>query len=393
MANRPRSLDAHVFTVEDLQALGSKKLPKTYREYYNEGAMDMISLRDNIAAYDRYRILPRALRNVQCVDTSTTLFGCQVTFPLGISPSAMHKLAHPEGELATSRAAANMNVSMCLSSYATTSLEDVAAQGRGNPYMMQICVLKDRNRTAQLLERAEGPYLAIRHTYFLLLALHFPILSNPTGKIRQLLTWVSGTKPRSPRTAAGYKAIFLSVDVPVLGRRLNEFRNNFTLPNDLSFPNILSSGHDEFAKEESSQDYDSSLEWAEIIPWLKGKTRMQIWLKGILNPADVLLAIDHGVDGVLISNHGGRQLDGVPATLDCLRECARVSRGRIQMAVDGGIRRGSDMFKAIALGAQHCFVGRVPIWGLAYNGQQGVELGLKLLLDEFRTTMALAGYL
>ncbi|KIW77229.1 hypothetical protein Z517_09675 [Fonsecaea pedrosoi CBS 271.37] len=346
MANRPRSLDSHVFTIEDLQALGSKKLPKTYREYYNEGAMDMISLRDNIAAYDRYRILPRALRNVQCVDTSTTLFGCRVTFPLGISPSAMHKLAHPEGELATSRAATNMNVSMCLSSYATTSLEDVAAQGRGNPYMMQICVLKDRNRTAQLLERAE---------------------------------------------AAGYKAIFLSVDVPVLGRRLNEFRNNFTLPNDLSFPNILSSGHDEFAKEESSQDYDSSLEWAEIIPWLKGKTRMQIWLKGILSPADVLLAIDHGVDGVLISNHGGRQLDGVPATLDCLRECAQVSRDRIQMAVDGGIRRGSDMFKAIALGAQHCFVGRVPIWGLAYNGQQGVELGLKLLLDEFRTTMALAG--
>ncbi|KIW25898.1 uncharacterized protein PV07_09034 [Cladophialophora immunda] len=346
MANRPPSLDPNVFSIEDLEALGANRLPKMYREYYNEGAMDMISLRDNVAAYDRYRILPRALRNVQHVDTSTTLFGCKVTFPLGISPSAMHKLAHPDGELATSRAAASMNISMCLSSYATTALEDVAYEGRGNPYMMQMCVVKDRSRTKQLLERAEG---------------------------------------------AGYKALFVSVDVPVLGRRLNEFRNDFTLPKDLSFPNILSTGQNEFSKGPSSQDYDSSLEWAEIIPWLRNNTKMQIWLKGILNPADVQLAIDHGVDGVIISNHGGRQLDGVPATLDCLRECALVGRGRIQIAVDGGIRRGSDIFKAIALGAQHCFIGRIPIWGLAYNGQQGVELGLKLLLEEFRTTMALAG--
>ncbi|KAI1617297.1 FMN-dependent dehydrogenase [Exophiala viscosa] len=346
MANRGPTLDPNVFSISDLEALGSKKIPKMYREYYNEGAMDLISLRDNVAAFDRYKILPRALRNVKDIDTSTTLFGQKVTFPLAFSPSAMHKFAHPDGETATSRAASSMNVGMCLSSYATTSLEDVKAQGRGNPYMMQMCVVNDRNLTKQLLDRAEG---------------------------------------------AGYIALFLSVDVPVLGRRLNEFRNEFALPEGLDFPNILSGGLKEFAEGENSHDYDASLEWADIIPWLRRNTNMQIWLKGILNPADVLLAIEHGVDGVVISNHGGRQLDGVPATLDCLAECARVARGRIQIVVDGGIRRGSDIFKALALGAQHCFVGRIAIWGLAYKGQEGVELALKILLEEFRTTMALAG--
>ncbi|KAJ9635391.1 Non-canonical non-ribosomal peptide synthetase fub8 [Coniosporium tulheliwenetii] len=118
---------------------------------------------------------------------------------------------------------------------------------------------------------------------------------------------------------------------------------------------------------------------------------MQIWLKGVTSPADVEMAIRHGVDGVIVSNHGGRQLDGMPATIDALQECAPVARGRIQIAVDGGIRRGSDIFKALALGAQHCFVGRIVIWGLAYKGQEGVELAVKILLDEFRATMALAG--
>ncbi|ETI29088.1 hypothetical protein G647_01541 [Cladophialophora carrionii CBS 160.54] len=196
----------------------------------------------------------------------------------------MHKLAHPDGELATSLAAASINVGICLSSYATTWLEEV---------------VKDRSRTQQLLDRAE---------------------------------------------AAGYKALFPSVDVPVLGRRLNEFRNAFSLPPDLGFPNLLSTGHDEFADGASSQDYDASLEWAEIIPWLRRNTNMQSWLKGILNPANVQLAINHGVDGVVISNHGGRQLDGVPATLDCLRECAMVAKSvsRSQWMEASGVVRTSS---------------------------------------------------
>ncbi|KAI6947974.1 hypothetical protein KC321_g18962, partial [Hortaea werneckii] len=134
-----------------------------------------------------------------------------------------------------------------------------------------------------------------------------------------------------------------------------------------------------------------SLDWGTAIPWLRSQTKLQIWLKGVLSPEDVTLAIKHGIDGIVVSNHGGRQLDGVPATLDALRECALTAGSRIPIAVDGGIRRGSDIFKAIALGACHVFVGRIPIWGLAYNGQAGVELALKILMHEFRLTMGLAG--
>ncbi|GAB1204658.1 hypothetical protein APSETT445_003321 [Aspergillus pseudonomiae] len=174
---------------------------------------------------------------------------------------------------------------MGLSSYSNYSLEDVAAQGCGNPYAMQMCVLKDRSLTLQLLERAEK---------------------------------------------AGYKALFLSVDVPLLGKRLNEYRNNYTLPEDMSWPNILSHGLDT----SNRTDYDPSLDWETTIPWLRKHTKLQIWLKGVYTPEDVELAIQYGVDGVIISNHGGRQLDGVPATLDALRECAPVAQGRIPLAID-----------------------------------------------------------
>jgi (S)-2-hydroxy-acid oxidase len=159
--------------------------------------------------------------------------------------------------------------------------------------------------------------------------------------------------------------------VPVLGRRLGEMRSNFTLPEAMSFPNLLSKGQDEFGaadgKNNGPQAFDDTLEWEEIIPWLKANTKMQIWLKGISSPEDVEQAIAAGVDGVVISNHGGRQLDGVPATLDSLRQCAPIAKSIIKIAVDGGIRRGSDIFKAIALGADFCFLGRVAIWGLAVS--------------------------
>ncbi|CAL8579877.1 hypothetical protein XPA_005607 [Xanthoria parietina] len=258
----------------------------------------------------------------------------------------MHKLAHPDGELATSRAASSMKVPMALSSYSTTSLEEVKAQGADNPYMIQMCIVKDRNITLQLLHRAEE---------------------------------------------VGYKALFLSVDVPVLGRRLGEMQNQFRLPKDLSFPNLVSTGDDEFGTGQGPTAFDDTLEWTEIVPWLQAHTKMEIWLKGITSPEDVEQAVSCGVDGIIVSNHGGRQLDGMPATIDALRQCAPIARGRIQLAMDGGIRRGSDIFKALALGAQFCFVGRIPIWGLAYKGQAGVELGMKILLSEFQVTMALAG--
>jgi (S)-2-hydroxy-acid oxidase len=256
----------------------------------------------------------------------------------------MHCLAHKDGELATSRAASKMGVPMVLSSYATTPLEDVIAQGTGNPYMMQMCIVKERSITVQLLKRAESKWR------------------------RLVLDYRNNVDINSE---AGYRALFLSVDVPVLGRRLGEMRSNFTLPTGMSFPNLLSEGEDEFGavdgKNNGPQAFDDALEWEEIIPRLKTNTKMQIWLKGISSPEDVEQAIAAGVDGVVISNHGGRQLDGVPATLDALRQCAPIAKGHIRIAVDGGIRRGSDIFKAIALGADFCLLGRVAIWGLAVS--------------------------
>ncbi|PWY96175.1 FMN-dependent dehydrogenase family protein [Aspergillus sclerotioniger CBS 115572] len=341
MAHRGETFEKNVSCIADLKALGSKKLPKMVRDYYNEGAMDLITLRDNEAAYDRYRIRPRVLINVGKLDTSTTILGTKVPLPFGFSPAAAHKLAHPDGELATSRAAAKFGICMGLSSYSTCSLEDVALQGCGNPYAIQMCVLRDRSLTLQLLERAEK---------------------------------------------AGYKALFLSVDVPVLGKRLNEYRNEYQMPEEMQYPNILSSGSDN----SNRTDY-GGLDWETAIPWLREHTKMQIWLKGVSAPEDVELAIQYKVDGVIISNHGGRQLDGAPATLDALRDCAPVAKGRIPIAIDGGIRRGSDIFKALALGADFCFLGRIPIWGLAYDGQQGVELAIRILRQELKITMALAG--
>ncbi|KAJ5673783.1 hypothetical protein N7462_009222 [Penicillium macrosclerotiorum] len=342
MAHRGETFHKDVCCIADLKELGSRRLSPMARDYYNEGAMDLITLRENESAYDRYKIRPRILVNVDKIDTSTEILNTKVSLPFGFSPAASHKLAHPDGELATSRAAAKHGICMGLSSYSTYPLEDVAAQGLGNPYVMQMCVLKDRSITVQLLERAEK---------------------------------------------AGYKALFLSVDVPVLGKRLNEYRNEFRIPDDMAWPNILSYGGDSSDR----TDYDPSLDWETAIPWLRQHTSLKIWLKGVSTPEDVELAIQHGVDGIVISNHGGRQLDGVPATLDALRVCAPIARGRIPITVDGGIRRGSDIFKALALGASYCFLGRIPIWGLSYDGQAGVELAIRILAQELRITMALAG--
>ncbi|THZ22683.1 FMN-dependent dehydrogenase [Aureobasidium pullulans] len=291
--------------------------------------MDLITLKDNEAAFNRYKIRPRVMINVAKIDLETNIFGIKTSAPFGFSPAAMHGLAHPDGEMATSRAAAKANICMGLSAFATKALEDVIAQGTGNPYFMHISMIKDKV------------------------------------------------------ASAGYKAIFLSVDVPVLGQRLNEHKNKFELPEGLEWPNLTAVGE--------GLEYDATIEWHTAIPWMRSQTKLEIWLKGVASPEDVALAIQHKVDGIMISNHGGRQLDGVPATLDSLRDCASVAKGKIPIAFDGGVRRGSDIFKALALGADFVFMGRVPIWGLAYKGQQGVELAVKILMAELRMTMALAG--
>ncbi|KAJ5161816.1 FMN-dependent dehydrogenase [Penicillium capsulatum] len=347
MANRGKTLDQQVFCIKDLERLGSEKMLKTYREYYNEGAMDLITIRENESSYDRYMIRPRVLRNISSLDPSTSILGCKVKFPFGFSPTAMQTLAHPDGEEGTSKACANFNTLMGLSNYSTIDLEKVIAHGAGNPYVMHTSLLKNKNAMIRMIKRAE---------------------------------------------VSGYKALFVTLDVPFLGRRLNEFRNNFGVPKGMEYPNLFP-GVDVTNLEDvgDSMAYDDSLEWSDIIPFFRQHTKMEIWGKGIYTAADAELAIKHGFDGIIISNHGGRQLDSVPASLDVLREIVPVAKGKIPIAVDGGIRRGTDIFKALALGADFCLAGRPAIWGLAYDGQRGVELALNLLYDEFKTCMALAG--
>ncbi|OJK02001.1 hypothetical protein ASPACDRAFT_40817 [Aspergillus aculeatus ATCC 16872] len=347
MSNRGKIHDTKVLTIADLAVEAQKRLPPVVRDYFNEGAGDLVTLRDNEEAYGRYKLMPRVLRDVANLDTTTTLFGSKIAFPFGFSPAAAHKLAHIDGETGTSRAAAAHNIPMALSSWSTSSVEEViaASEGRGNPYIMQVSFFQDISITERIIKAAEK---------------------------------------------AGYKALFVSVDLPILGNRLNESRNNFNFPPHLKFP-VLAGAAEMGLEDTYERGYDATIHWTKTIPWLRQHTNLAIWLKGVYSPADIELAIQHGVDGVLISNHGGRQLDGVPATLDALRVCAPVAKGRIPLAVDGGIRRGSDVFKALALGASCCFVGRVPIWGLAYNGEQGVDLAIRIIYDEFCRTMMLAG--
>ncbi|EPE06539.1 fmn-dependent dehydrogenase family protein [Ophiostoma piceae UAMH 11346] len=368
MANRARTLDKEVFSIADLREKASSVLPREIRapEFFNEGAMDLITLKDNEEAYNRYKIRPRILRDVSNLDTSTIILGTKVTFPFGFSPTAAHRLAHTDGELATSRAAAAAGIGMALSTYSTVVLEDVIAQSKGNPYFFQISMMKNRDINRNMLQRAEK---------------------------------------------AGFKACLLTVDAPSLGRRLNEFRNNFDLPKGVEYQNILTyPGYSALAPGGDEMAYDDALTWPDTIAWMRANTKMEVWLKGgasplfhvlkkiktlltqaVYTPDDVALAVQYGLDGVVISNHGGRQLDGVPATLDALRDCAPVAKGRIKIAVDGGIRRGTDIFKALALGADYCMAGRIPLWGLAYKGQEGVTLAINLLHDEFKLAMALAG--
>ncbi|CAO2649293.1 Nn.00g066780.m01.CDS01 [Neocucurbitaria sp. VM-36] len=193
---------------------------------------------------------------------------------------------------------------------------------------------------------------------------------------------------------AGCKAIFLTADSPVLGVRYNEYRNDFRTPAGLEFPMlerttdmIRSETHDAGFTGFNSDQHS----WAREIPYLRSVTRMQIWIKGVLTAEDVLLAREFGCEGVIVSNHGGRQLDGTPATIDVLEECVEAAAGQIRVHIDGGIRSGVDIFKALALGAECCWVGRPIIWGLAYDGEAGVTKGLDVLYDEFRRCMQLTG--
>eukprot|EP00253_Pinus_taeda_P004320 PITA_04320 len=282
---------------------------------------------------------------------STTVLGFKISMPIMIAPTAMQKMAHPDGELATARAASAAGTIMTLSSWATSSVEDVSSTGQGIRFF-QLYVHKDRYVVAQLVRRAEN---------------------------------------------AGFKAIVLTVDTPRLGRREADIRNRFSLPPHLTLKNLEGldlgtlekTGGSGLASYAANQ-IDRSLSWKDV-KWLQTITNLPILVKGVMTAEDTRLAVQAGATGIIVSNHGARQLDYVPATISCLEEVVKAARGQIPVFLDGGVRRGTDVFKALALGASGIFIGRPVVYSLAVEGEAGVRKVLQMLRDELELTMSLAG--
>lgn len=353
VAKAPPKHDLNCLSVAELEVLARDRMDRQTRDYYNEGADSGTTLAENSSAYKKYRVRPRAMRDVSNIDTSVEVFGFKNKAPFGVAPAAMQKLAHPDGELATAKACQNNGIVMGLSSFSTTTLEDVRRASGNIPNIFQLYLFEDRDYSNKLIQRAK---------------------------------------------AAGYSAVALTVDTPVLGRRNLEIRNQFALPSYLSAANFdeeLQEGENtEPRKRMNFQTHapNPKLSWDSTISWLKeAAAPMHVYVKGIATAEDALLAVNHGVDGIIVSNHGGRQLDGAIATIDALPEIVAAVKGRVPIHIDGGIRHGLDIFKAIALGADFCWIGRPVLWGLAYKGQEGVDLCLRLLTEEFERTMGLAG--
>ena len=336
----------------DYEAQARQALPKAWFEYFAAGSGAEITVRENCTAFDSIRLRPHVLVPVGERDPSITLFGRTQPTPFIIAPMAFQKLAHPDGECATARACTQAGATFVASTVATCSLEEIASASPG-PKWFQLYVFKDRGVTRSLVERAE---------------------------------------------AAGYEAIQVTVDVPVMGRREADVRNCFSLPEGFSAKNLESAGHGCMNSDgvESGPAlytkylFDPNLSWNDIT-WLCSITKLPVLLKGILRGDDASRAIDHGAAGVVVSNHGGRQLDTALPTIRALPEVVDAVAGRGIVIHDGGIRRGIDVIKALALGATAVQVGRPVIWGLAVDGEAGVARVLSLLRDELDNVMALCG--
>ncbi|XP_065907412.1 2-Hydroxyacid oxidase 1-like isoform X2 [Dysidea avara] len=332
-----------------------KSLDRNARDYFSSGANQEITVKDNVEAFNRYRLRPRMLRDVSNVNMKTTIMGNEIDFPIGIAPTAVQKMAHPEGEVATARAASSMNTCMILSTWSTTSIEEVAQANGSGLRWFQLYVFKDKSVTMDLIKQAER---------------------------------------------SGYKAIVITVDTPRVGKKLVDDRNRFYLPSHLHRVNATTDTSDNTQSSQEAQEslvhkstqtmLDPKLTW-DTITWVKSFTKLPVIVKGILTGEDAKLAVQHGVDGIIVSNHGGRQLDGVLATIDVLGEVVEAVEGRVEVYVDGGVRQGTDVLKALALGAKAVFIGRPVLWGLAYQGQTGVEEVLRIIKEEFKLAMALSG--
>jgi 4-hydroxymandelate oxidase len=336
--------------LEDFEIAAKRRLTPMAFAYIAGGAGDERTMRRNTEAFGGIRLKPRVLVDVSKVDPSVTVLGQSLPHPILLAPTAYHKLAHREGELATVSGAAAASATLVVSSYATTAIEQIARAAK-QPLWFQLYVHPDRGFTRDLVARA---------------------------------------------AAAGCRAICVTVDSPVFGSRNRESRTRFRLPRGVSTEHFKTLGGGAPWAAHVSDDgvyspiIDASLQWKDIA-WLCTLTDLPVILKGILTPEDARLAIEHGAAGIIVSNHGGRNLDTLPATIEALPGVAAAVDGRITVLFDGGIRRGTDVLKAIALGAKAVLIGRPYVWGLAVGGAAGVTEVVRILRDELRAAMALCG--
>ena len=360
-------------SVADLRSVARRRLPRGVFDYIDGGAEDELTLSSNAEAFRRLTFRPRVLRDVGEVDTSSTLLGKAMPFPLVLAPTGFTRIADPAGELAVARAADRVGLPYALSTLGTRSIEEVAAVSSGRLWF-QVYVWKDRELVAEMVQRA---------------------------------------------AASGYEALCLTVDTAVLGKRERDVRRGFTLPPKLGlstvfdgiahpgwtwqfirsepivFANVAGRSVGDGAEAVSLAEYvgrqfDPGLSWKDVT-WLRSLWKGPIVLKGIQTVDDAMIAADEGIEAIALSNHGGRQLDSAPAPIDLLPAVADAVRDRVEIICDGGVRRGSDIVKAVALGATACMSGRAYLYGLGAAGEAGVDQVLELLSSEMRRTMALIG--
>ncbi|XP_044305631.1 hydroxyacid oxidase 2 [Varanus komodoensis] len=333
--------------LSDFEAYAKHHLPKPVWDYFAAGADEGRTRDENLIAYKRILFRPRMLQDMSAVETKTAILGAEISFPVGIAPTGFHKLAWPDGEQSTARAAQAMSTCYIASTYSNCSVEEIVAAAPSGLRWFQLYIHRKRSFSEQLVRRVES---------------------------------------------LGFQALVLTADLPYTGKRRDDIRNNFQFLSSVKLKNF-----DGFFEDGDHTEYglppgsiDPSVTWKDI-SWLQSLTRLPLIIKGILTKEDAELAVRHGVQGIIVSNHGGRQLDGVPASIDALVEVVAAVQGKAEVYLDGGIRTGSDVLKALALGAKCVFIGRPAIWGLVYKGEEGLQQVLKILKDEFCLSMALAG--
>jgi 4-hydroxymandelate oxidase len=341
-----------LLTLDDFERNARQSLSAMAYEYLHSGVADEVTVADNRAAFERIKLMPAALVDVSEIDTSVTLFGRRHPFPILLAPTGYHKLFHEQGEIQTVKGADLSEAQLVAASFATVSFEEMSAVA-ARPLAFQLYFQIDRECTRDLVQRV---------------------------------------------VAAGCEWLCVTVDVPVNGPRDRELNANFALPEgtrraNLSFmsPEMAAAPHRASGRNFYSALRSPSVTWKDM-EWLRSTTPLPIAIKGILNPADAARAVEYGCNAVIVSNHGGRSVDTLPAAIDALPRIVQRIGGRVPVLMDGGVRRGTDAFKALALGASAVMIGRPYLYGLAVDGAAGVARVVEILRTELEMTMGFTGF-